>query len=163
MYVMYFEGVENKRMGMNRDVLLLREEKVLRDVNESVHAGHDEVAAMKMIDPENVLTFGRTSVWHASMNKAHRQNMTEWTLAMNEKERSNTKMKCFCTNTIVADGNDGGDELEVNLMRMDMRFGTVFSVLRGIKLLLDVLRMVNMEILPRCYEEEGILFWMKIF
>eukprot|EP01084_Bolivina_argentea_P026583 49434_1 len=100
---------------------------------------------LKKVDANNLLTFGKTSSWHEHTSIKWMKNMTERNMHLFDEFRINTKLKCFYD----------------ILIRVDREYGTLFSRLRGISLLLDVLMNVDVNILPnnenKCLLTEDIL------
>lgn len=116
----------------NLSLLLLEEERVLFMGNESEREGQDPRDFIKRVYPDNLLTFGMTSIWHIATHDGERRNRTSRDQALGDPLRQNTKIKCF-------------DEM----LQMDEEYGSIWSSLRGTHLLFYVLLRVDEAVLPR--------------
>eukprot|EP01083_Nonionella_stella_P080004 219611_1 len=113
-------------------------EGVLERVMEvnSIYADHthtmDKEKAILFDSPHNPLTLGKTSIWNELTSGEEKANVTARTIQLTDKQRENTKLKCF---------------YDV-LLPADVQYHTLFAVLRGTSFLLDVLLNVDEKVLP---------------
>ena len=91
-----YEKKNLKMIGKeNKEILLEKERNILFGIDENLHDGHLEDDILKQIDSENLLSFGKTSIWNERTSEMERNNVSERNAVLGEKFRRNTKMKCF--------------------------------------------------------------------